>query len=67
MQADTYTYDVAVTKPDGTVLMTTAQAESKWHAEEIKHNELWSQQPKRDAYKAKRNYANVRQQVGGVL
>jgi hypothetical protein len=67
MSRDTYTYDVAVKKTDGTVMMVTAQAGSKWEAEDQAHSKFWNEQPKRDAYSARRNYANVRQQVGGVL
>jgi hypothetical protein len=67
MLADKHTYDVAITKPDGTVMMSTALAESKWEAEDRKHTELMAVQPDRGAYSARRNYAKVRQQVGGVL
>ena len=67
MLEDNYTYDVAVKKIDGTVVMTTAIAHSKWEAEDTTHTKFISEQPDRGAYTAKRNYANVRQSVGGVL
>lgn len=67
MLADKYTYDVYVTKPCGEVLVVRALAGSKWEAEDRAHTKFIFQQPDRSAYTAKRSYAHVRQQVGGVL
>lgn len=67
MRADTYTYDVAVRCKNGKTVIFKAVAESKWEAEEKTHMEFIFQQPDRSAYTAKRSYANVRRQIGGVL
>jgi hypothetical protein len=67
MRADTYTYDVAVKCKNGKTVMFKTVAESKWEAEERTHMKFIVEQPDRTAYKAKRNYAKVRQMVGGVL
>lgn len=67
MRANTYTYSVAITKTDGKVTIIKTQAESTWEAEDRLHSRFIREQPDRTAYSAKRCYASVRQQVGGVL
>ena len=64
---DTHTYDVAIKCKNGKTVIFGAVAESKWAAEELTHTKFIVEQPDRGAYKAKRNYATVRQSVGGVL
>jgi hypothetical protein len=67
MRADTYTYDVAVKCKNGKTVMFKTVAESKWEAEERTHMKFIVEQPNRTAYKAKRNYAKVKQTIRGVL
>ena len=47
--------------------MSSGVAGSKWEAEDRAHTKFIFQQPDRSAYTAKRSYANVRRQIGGVL
>ena len=67
MRSNTYTYDIAIRLKDGSVVMSSGVAGSKWEAEDRAHTKFIFQQPDRSAYKAKRSYANARRQIGGVL
>jgi len=67
MQEDKHTYNVAITKVCGDIVVLPTVAESKWEAEERMHSRHIGEQPDRGAYSATRVKLNAKYRTRGVL